>query len=602
VLRELRKRAESAEPKRVLLILDNVDQPEMLAPSQTRRLPSADWLHIIATTRLGEADLGKARDRCFVAINELPENDAVDLIEKWQPNGSFPHEAERQAAHELARLLGGFTLAVEAAAVYLGQNAGEVTCAGFKARLEKEGLGGLEEAVGNSAVRVQHDEKRLSVTLQPTLDRLSPPEKLVLTCAALLPADHVVPTWIRPVAAGEFPELGRDAEPGYPDPWKKILGKLISLRFLQSTAELSVQRIHRLVQDLVRQQTEKGRLDTLEESLIAEVKKRGDALWHGWVEQGIRWELEPLAACAQQWMAMESRKLDGADIACLAAWPLYRLARFAESEPLYRRALVIREKALGPDHPDLARPLNGVANLCNTTNRKAEAEPLYRRALAITEKNFGPEHRDVAFPLNGLANLLNETGHPEEAEALFRRALAVSEKNDGADHPNVAFPLNGLSGLLIQAHRYEEAEQLCRRALAIREKSLGPDHPGVARPLNYLANLLNETGRRTEAEPLYRRALAILENNLGPDHPGVGDSLTNLANLYNATGRQAEAEPLYRRALAITEKILGPDHPLVATRLDNLAILLEGAGRTSEAEPLRLRAGNIREKKSGGNA
>ena len=45
----------------------------------------------------------------------------MDLIEKWQPGGSFPNEEERQAAHGLARLLGGFTLAIEAAAVYLGQ-------------------------------------------------------------------------------------------------------------------------------------------------------------------------------------------------------------------------------------------------------------------------------------------------------------------------------------------------------------------------------------------------------------------------------------------------------------------------------------------------
>lgn len=118
VLRELKKRADAtSDPKRVLLILDNVDKPELLAPAQTQRLPAADWLHVIATTRLGEADLGRGPDRCYVAINELPEKDAVALIQKWQPGDSFPNEEERQAAHGLARLLGGFTLAIEAAAV-----------------------------------------------------------------------------------------------------------------------------------------------------------------------------------------------------------------------------------------------------------------------------------------------------------------------------------------------------------------------------------------------------------------------------------------------------------------------------------------------------
>jgi len=35
----------------------------------------------------------------------------------------------------------------------------------------------------------------------------------------------------------------------------------------------------------------------------------------------------------------------------------------------------------------------------------AEAEPLYRRALAIVEKALGPEHPNVAASLNNLAEL-----------------------------------------------------------------------------------------------------------------------------------------------------------------------------------------------------
>ena len=38
-------------------------------------------------------------------------------------------------------------------------------------------------------------------------------------------------------------------------------------------------------------------------------------------------------------------------------------ARYADTEPLYKRALAIREKALGPDHPDVAQSLNNLADL-----------------------------------------------------------------------------------------------------------------------------------------------------------------------------------------------------------------------------------------------
>ena len=61
-----------------------------------------------------------------------------------------------------------------------------------------------------------------------------------------------------------------------------------------------------------------------------------------------------------------------------------------------RRALEIDEKSYGPEHPDVARDLNNLAQLLQVTNRLGEAEPLMRRALEIDEKSYGPEHPKVA--------------------------------------------------------------------------------------------------------------------------------------------------------------------------------------------------------------
>jgi hypothetical protein len=74
VLSELKQRANSTQPGRVLLLLDDVDQPELLEHEQVQRLPRAEWLHIIATTRLDEYQLlGRQRDCAFLTLNELPE-------------------------------------------------------------------------------------------------------------------------------------------------------------------------------------------------------------------------------------------------------------------------------------------------------------------------------------------------------------------------------------------------------------------------------------------------------------------------------------------------------------------------------------------------
>jgi len=69
--------------------------------------------------------------------------------------------------------------------------------------------------------------------------------------------------------------------------------------------------------------------------------------------------------------------------------------RYAEAEPIYQRALAIREKALGREHPDVAHSLNRLAKLYQAQGEYAKAEPLYQRALAIREKALDPEHPDM---------------------------------------------------------------------------------------------------------------------------------------------------------------------------------------------------------------
>ena len=56
---------------------------------------------------------------------------------------------------------------------------------------------------------------------------------------------------------------------------------------------------------------------------------------------------------------------------------------YARAEPLYQRALGIREQALGQSIPDVAASLNNLAELYRTTGDYAKAEPLYQRALGI---------------------------------------------------------------------------------------------------------------------------------------------------------------------------------------------------------------------------
>jgi tetratricopeptide (TPR) repeat protein len=268
------------------------------------------------------------------------------------------------------------------------------------------------------------------------------------------------------------------------------------------------------------------------------------------------------------------------------------LAQYQQAEPLMRRALEVDERSFGPDHPNVARSINNLAQVLTDTNRIAEAEPLMRRALEIGERSLGTNHPTVAIRLNNLAQLLSSTNRTAEAESLMRRALEIDEHSFGPDHPEVAVDLNNLAQLLEATNRIAEAEPLMRRALEIGERSFGPDHPKVASHLNNLAQLLADTNRIAEAEPLLRRALEIDERSFCPDHPDVAVDLNNLAQLLKATNRFAEAEPLMHRHLVIFQRFkrsTGFDHPKMSSAIANYTTLLEKMGCTDEQVKLRLK-------------
>jgi len=133
---------------------------------------------------------------------------------------------------------------------------------------------------------------------------------------------------------------------------------------------------------------------------------------------------------------------------------------------LQQEALALREKALGPDHPDVAASLNSIAALDSSREDFAAAEPLLTRALAIREHALGRENRYTAQSLNNLALLYAAQGRYADAEPLYQRSVAILEKQQHPD--DLATVLENYAALLADAGRGDEAKQMDTRARAIR--------------------------------------------------------------------------------------------------------------------------------------
>lgn len=69
------------------------------------------------------------------------------------------------------------------------------------------------------------------------------------------------------------------------------------------------------------------------------------------------------------------------------------------------RSLEMRQRVLGPDHPDCAQSLNNLAALHTEKREYETAEDMYERALEIRKKALSPDHPSLAYTLKHLAML-----------------------------------------------------------------------------------------------------------------------------------------------------------------------------------------------------
>lgn len=199
-----------------------------------------------------------------------------------------------------------------------------------------------------------------------------------------------------------------------------------------------------------------------------------------------------------------------------SAVKLYQEKKFDEALQPARRALSLSEKSYGDGHELVAVSLNNLAKVYGATGKISDAEKLYRRALAIYEKLLGPDSLNGAAILDSLGYLELVARHdPDGAEALFRRGVEIREKVLGAGHEDTLRSIDNLLAVYYEKGDVAKAEPLLRQVVEAREKALEPADPRLIVALERYACLLRQAKRYTEAAKLEDRAYAPLSDKAG---------------------------------------------------------------------------------------
>lgn len=525
------------ETENWLLVFDNADAPGIV-PSFIPHDPKG---HILLTSRAHIFQNLKILKPLEVSVLSPPA--ALEfLLKRTEREGT----AESKEAEVLAEELGYLPLALEQAAAYLLENGSSFK--DYLTAYRKQGVKLLEKqgpALGNP----KEQQKRTVATAWAVnfadVQKNSPASADVLRLAAFLAPD-AIPLELLEKSGHQMGELLAAAlakvenDPLVVD---ALLKPLSNYSLIRRNTENRSFSIHPLVQELIRD----GMTPDMKKSFAEHTVKVLDSAF-----PEVKFEtwrdcdrlITHSFVCVELIKEFDFEFASATRLLNESGYYLKARGQYSEAEPFYRLSLAVRERALGPEHPDTALILNNLAVLYGEQQRYEEAEPLIRRALTIREKILGSDHLATATSMNNLAENYRNQGKYQEAKPLFERALAVIERVQGPEHPMTASALNNLALLSLAQGNYAEAERLLLRALHIDEKALGTDHPDIAIDFHNLGDLYSLQERYSEAESLYRRAVDIGQQALGRQHPASSLYNEKLISCLRAQGKLKEAEEL----------------------------------------------------------
>lgn len=262
----------------------------------------------------------------------------------------------------------------------------------------------------------------------------------------------------------------------------------------------------------------------------------------------------------------------------------YRIASYDSCDAYLRRALRIRETALGPSSAMLAPTLTELARIEKIRGRYTQGDTLVGRSLALLEaagQDAGPEY---ARALTVQASLEGKRSRFVRARELCDRAIALLERHAGGRHPYLAESLYILGCIDFLEGRTEAAEATLTRCRELQSADPNAQASELSLTLGVLGDLQVRQARFDEAIATYQRALSAVELDLEPDHPDIGIALQRLGAVYDRLGQFELAVPRLERATAIHRKVMGDVHPLVASDLSRLGGAYAELGRYDAAQ------------------
>jgi predicted ATPase/DNA-binding SARP family transcriptional activator/Tfp pilus assembly protein PilF len=520
---------EFLRPRRMLLVLDNLEHLAAGAPLLVRLVQGCPGLKLLVTSR---TRLGLPLEWLMpVSGLPCPEASDVDHIESFDAVRLFVQAARRvepallpaseaAAIIDICRQVEGLPLALELAASWTRL----LSCEAIAAELRH---GSELLRATDAAHPVRHAS--IASVFEQTWRLLAPTEREALSRLSVF-SGGFTPQAARVVTDASLPVLATLSD-------QSLLRKDGARLFM-----------HPLVQQLAAQR--------LGEDMRASTRQLHAVYYLRWLAE-LRHGVEAGDRRAMQWVDTECDNCRSAlqwsvthDARDVAAKGVRTLLQFCDHRARIAEGLAILQETIA-SHPDgessalKAMLMAAAAHLEYRLDRYDQAEAIAAQALANDHGTHHPDTQLQCVKVLGSCSL--RRGRLDDAERFFKDALARAPAS--MDPRNAAAMLDNLSLVQREMGHYAQARRLSMQSLA-QYRRLG-DVAGEALCLNNLGHLLLEQDETASAEAYLLEGLVLCER-----HELVSTReliLANLVEVEMSKGDAAAAQAYAGRALELAQ-------------------------------------------------
>lgn len=226
------------------------------------------------------------------------------------------------------------------------------------------------------------------------------------------------------------------------------------------------------------------------------------------------------------------------------------------------RAKEAMVKLLGPANPKTSFLMMKLSEMYWGLGKLSEAKDLQLQIISSREAILGADHPDTLRAKDALGQTYWLNGEYVEALELQKATAKKLQEKLGDDDKDTIDSLDHLGVTLSSWHRFEESERIHRKVLAAREEARETDMTKILETKMSLSMALLDQAKFEESkslmEEVYRKRIEIL----GKEHPWTLWARLYLAKVYIDIGLLQESEEMLIDGVEAAKRSLGDENHL----------------------------------------